>query len=667
MIVKLFALLALPALSGVGAGAQTDSLYMEMDSTTLVTRRHTSAIKTVSGGVTQISLSQIQSMPKILGSTDPVNFIKNLPGVQTSSEYDSGIHIQGCDNAHNDISLAGVPIYGANHLFGFFSVFNPSHYTKMSFSRSARSNRLGGTLKMELSDTLRHPVSGEVSIGIMSSQGTIGFRCGRKSHLRLSARQSYMNLLYKKWLMIEISPIRYGFGDYNVSWLFTPTPDDRIWLEGYWGQDNANIAEKSFNIGLGVDWGNHAGAVHWEHKGRTTKQHHTLYASGFRSDGLMTQNESSLTLRSRMNTYGYKGSLLWNGFTFGAEAAFHDVMPQTPSSEGLYGIDGHIQERQHGLETSFHAGYEAVLADRWTVEADLKGSLYVSPEKKAFRGLSPQASVTYNMYRCGKLTASYGWRHQYLFQTGLSNIGLPVEFWFLAGKHSIPQASQQAGISYEAGLLQDALALSVSIYGKRLYNQVEYKGDMFDFFNSVYDLDDHLLKGDGWNYGLDVMLHKQTGSLTGWISYSLGRALRRFDNPDYTGIYPASHERIHELNAVCAYKVGKWDFSGTFVYAGGAPFTAPEYYYISSGQMITRSGEHNACRMRPYARLDLSVTYSFRKDERQENGINMSLYNVTARRNDVMYRLNIRDGVYSYGPMSFFLRLVPSISYFHKF
>lgn len=235
MIVKLFALLALPALSGVEAGAQTDSLYMELDSTTLVTRRHTSAIKTVSGGVTQISLSQIQSMPKILGSTDPVNFIKNLPGVQTSSEYDSGIHIQGCDNAHNDISLAGVPIYGANHLFGFFSVFNPSHYTKMSFSRSARSNRLGGTLKMELSDTLRHPVSGEVSIGIMSSQGTIGFRCGRKSHLRLSARQSYMNLLYKKWLMIEISPIRYGFGDYNVSWLFTPTPDDRIWLEGYWG------------------------------------------------------------------------------------------------------------------------------------------------------------------------------------------------------------------------------------------------------------------------------------------------------------------------------------------------------------------------------------------------------------------------------------------------
>lgn len=667
MIVKLFALLAFPALSGVGAGAQTDSLYMELDSTTFVIRRHTSAIKTINGGVTQINLSQIQSMPKILGNTDPVNFIKNLPGVQTSSEYDSGIHIQGCDNAHNDISLAGVPIYGANHLFGFFSVFNPSHYTKMSFSRNARSNRLGGTLRMELSDTLERPVSGDVSIGIMSSQGTIGLKTGSKSHLRLSARQSYMNLLYKKWLSIEGSPIRYGFGDYNLSWLITPTSGDRIWLEGYWGQDNARIAEQSFNIGLGVEWGNHAGAIHWEHNGSTSKQHHSLYVSGFRSDGLMTQNESRLTLRSLINTYGYKGSIIWKGFTFGAAAEFHDVIPQRPDSEGLYGIEGHSQERQKGLETSAHAGYAANFADRWKLEADLKGSIYISPEKKVYHGLSPQTSIAYNMYNHGVITASYGWKHQYLFQTGLSNIGLPVEFWFLAGKHSAPQVSQQAEISYETRFLRDALALSVNIYGKRLYNQVEYKGDMFDFFNSLYDLNDHLLKGDGWNYGLNVMLHKQTGSLTGWISYSLGRALRRFNNPDYTGIYPANHERIHELNAVCAYRLGKWDFSGTFVYASGAPFTAPEYYYISSGQIITSPGGHNACRMRPYIRLDLSVTYSFIKSDRQENGINFSLYNVTARKNDVMYRLNVRDGLYSYGPMSFFLRLVPSVSYYHKF
>ena len=162
------------------------------------------------------------------------------------------------------------------------------------------------------------------------------------------------------------------------------------------------------------------------------------------------------------------------------------------------------------------------------------------------------------------------------------------------------------------------------------------------------------------------MAHKQTGNLTGWISYSLGRALRRFDNKDYTGIYPANHERIHEINAVCAYQRKRWNVSGTYVYASGVPFTAPQYYYISAGQIITKPGEHNSCRMRPYIRLDLSVTYTLSKTEKHENGLNFSLYNVLGRKNDVMYRLNYSGNTYSYGGIAFFLRWVQSVSYYHK-
>ena len=254
-----------------------------------------------------------------------------------------------------------------------------------------------------------------------------------------------------------------------------------------------------------------------------------------------------------------------------------------------------------------------------------------------------------------------------MFQTGLSNIGLPVEFWFMAGKYSNPQFSHQADFSYKVNLLQDAFSLSFNTYYKRLFNQIEYKGDLFDFFNSVYRLEDYLLKGDGWNYGMNIMIHKQSGALTGWVSYSLGRALRKFDNPEYPGIYPANHERIHELNAVASYEAGRWNFSSTFVCASGVPFTAPEYYYLSSGHIITKPGRHNGCRMRPYARLDLSVSYLFRKEAERESSINFSLYNATGRKNDVMYKLNAADGVFHYGPMSFFLRFVPSISYHLKF
>ena len=663
----LFASFAFMAFQGHEAMAQTDSLYYALDSVTFSIQKHTSSIKRISPNMTEIDMSGIQALPKILGNTDPVTFIRNLPGVQTGSEYDSGIHIQGCDNAHNDISLAGVPIYGVNHMFGLFSVFNPTHYSHMSFSRTSEGNRLGGTLRMELPDTLKKDLTGDFAVGMMSSQGTLGIKTGENSDLRISARQSYMNLLYKKWLVIENSPIRYGFGDYNISWTWSPTERDRIWVEGYFGQDNSTVSENKFGVNLDLHWGNYAGALHWKHKGDELNQHHTIFSSGYFFDGDMTQNESGLNIRSYIYTTGYKGNLTWRDFSGKVEMNLHNILPQAPKSTGLYGTVSEDTQWQNAFEVSASARYEKTLAERWNISADLRGTYYLSPEQQYDLSLSPDISVSYNAWHLGKITASYGWRHQYLFQTGITNIGLPIEFWFAAGKHSLPQYSQQADISYDADFFNNALGVSVNAYFKRLYNQVEYKGDMFDFFNSKYDLDSHLLKGDGWNYGLNIMLHKQSGRLTGWVSYSLGRALRRFDNKDYSGTYPANHERIHEMNAVCTYRLKKVEIAGTFIYASGIPFTAPQYYYVSAGQIISKPGEHNACRMRPYMRLDLSVTFPIIKNERQENGINVSLYNVTGRKNDVMYRLKYQDGTYYYGNMSFFLRWIPSISYYHKF
>ena len=210
-------------------------------------------------------------------------------------------------------------------------------------------------------------------------------------------------------------------------------------------------------------------------------------------------------------------------------------------------------------------------------------------------------------------------------------------------------------------------AFSGGIYAKQLFNQVEYRGDIMDFFTTSYNLDDFLLKGSGYNIGLNLMLHKQSGKLTGWLSYSLGRALRRFDNPDYSGWYPANHERIHELNAVCAYDHNQWNFSGTFVYATGLPFTAPKSFYLSSGQLIAEFGRHNACRMRPYIRLDLSVSYDIISNEKCESGINLSIVNALARKNDIIYKLKMSKEEFWYYRTHFLLTIIPSISYYHRF
>jgi len=169
--------------------------------------------------------------------------------------------------------------------------------------------------------------------------------------------------------------------------------------------------------------------------------------------------------------------------------------------------------------------------------------------------------------------------------------------------------------------------------------------------------------------GASFMLRKQSGRLTGWVAYTLGRSLRRFDHPAYPDVYPANHERRHEFNLVLSWKSGKWDLGGSFVAAEGTPFTAVESMYVVQNQLVCNFGAHNAARFRPYFRLDLSANYYFFQEaDGRSCGLNVSVYNATCRRNDIFYRLSFtEDRRFSYSADSFTLSILPSVGFFYRF
>ena len=653
-------------LSVWSAGAQTDSLYMYLDSLTFVSEKSTSTIVRSRSDLLTVDLAQMQGLPKILGNTDPLHFVKLLPGVQTTTEYDSNIYIRGCDASHNDMTIGGVPLFGVNHLLGLFSIFNPSHYPKMTFSNASSSNRLGGTVAMDLPDTLHKKVTGDISVGLISTQGSLGVRLGEHSHLRASFRQSYVNMIYSRWLKVGDSSVKYGFGDYNLTYLYSDGKQDKVWVDLYIGQDNALLDEDSYGVDFSFDWGNYKTSVHWAHNGDDVQHSHSIYSSAYGSECNLSQVLAKLRMPSYIMANGYKGDLTWENLTTKAELTFYNALPQVPVAEGLASQSDVDIEKQFGVEASLYTSYEKTF-DRWGVKVGLKGLCFHNPETGTSLGLLPDASLSYNAYHAGRITASYGWSKQNLFYTGLSTSGLPIEFWFLSGKYADPQYAQWVDLSYDLQFCRNMYSLSCALYGKQLFNQVEYAGDLMDMFTAAYDLNSLLLHGYGYNFGLNVMLHKQSGKFTGWLSASLGRALRKFDDPRSNGWVPANHERIMELNAVGSYKYKKWDFAGTFIFASGLPFTAPKSYYLSSGQLVADFGERNACRMRPYIRLDLSATYCFIKNDRHENGINISVVNAFGRRNDVMYKLRVYETEFAYARQSFALRIIPSVSYYHKF
>ena len=91
---------------------------------TVVVTGEKKAQETTEMSTINLSMDKVKTLPVLLGERDIIKTAQLLPGIQSGSEGSSGIYVRGGGPDQNLILLDGVPIYNANHLFGFFSVFN---------------------------------------------------------------------------------------------------------------------------------------------------------------------------------------------------------------------------------------------------------------------------------------------------------------------------------------------------------------------------------------------------------------------------------------------------------------------------------------------------------------------------------------------------------------
>lgn len=79
-------------------------------------------------------------------------------------------------------------------------------------------------------------------------------------------------------------------------------------------------------------------------------------------------------------------------------------------------------------------------------------------------------------------------RWQNLHQTGISQIGLPFEFWVSSDDFIKPEYADGINILGEKAIGKSGYTINLELFYKKLYNQVEYTGDLLDFSKSTYDL-----------------------------------------------------------------------------------------------------------------------------------------------------------------------------------
>lgn len=665
--------------------ADTLNIYndsIQLQSVEVRGERTRSALRRMDG-MDIIGMQLMADMPKILGNADPLHYAQLMPGIQTNSEYDAGLHIQGCDNLHNVVALNGVPVYNPGHLLGIFSVFNGGHFANMQIRKSNVTadspNRIGGTVDMRSAGTMEefergkglyggNGPHGELSVGPMSAQATLKTRVGEKTAVILSAREAYLNLLYSQWIKVDGSPIKYGFGDYNITLIHQPDERNSLCVNAYYGHDDFSYDDHESDISTALNWHNALASLEWKRTWGCGEMNHKLYVTNYQT----RMRIGDVTMRGRNSSYvtdlGYQGSIALGGLKAGLDLTRHELQPMDPEMEGDMNFKVEAEPVARSLEGSLYVGYNAMLARNIGMDLGVRMNYY--HYRKSYYAVDPGLKLDWNISGSSTLTLNSGIHHQYLFQTGFSTTGLPIEMWVSSGERHRPQYVYNLSLQSDNMLGGNRYKLSCELYLKMLYHQAENNSNILDLVYSDFSIDNSVVHGSGRNYGASLMLEKRSGRLTGWVSYSVGRAWRKCAAYNGGKRFPASHERIHELNVVATYKPGKrWSIGGTFVCGSGTPYTRINYMYLLGNRLMTEYGSHNGDRVNPYMRLDLSLNYDFKTRSNRRTGLNFSLYNVTMKKNDLFYRVKVssRENKIIYSTFRFALPIMPSVNLYHYF
>ena len=176
------------------------------------------------------------------------------------------------------------------------------------------------------------------------------------------------------------------------------------------------------------------------------------------------------------------------------------------------------------------------------------------------------------------------------------------------------------------------------------------------------------LGGEGRAYGVEFLVEKTKGRLTGWMGYTLSRSERQFDEINDGAWFSARQDRTHDLSIVGVYQLSpKLSVSASWVYATGDAVTFPVGKYFIDGSLVNLYSERNADRMPDYHRLDLGVTWTLKKRDSYLSELNFSVYNLYNRMNAFSINFDTNDaGVTEATQLSLF-GIVPSVSWNFKF
>ncbi|MBC7843661.1 MAG: TonB-dependent receptor [Gemmatimonadaceae bacterium] len=667
--------------------------------------------------VVRLDLAAVKLLPTVLGEPDPIRSLTLLPGVSLSSDASTAFSVRGGAADQNLFLLDEATVYNPSHILGFLSTFNADAVDNVTLYKGAIPSKFGGRLSSVVDVRQRegngNEFTGSASIGLLSGRGLLeGPLPGKLGSYMFAARRSWADLFTGLSSDTSIQNARAYFYDINAKTNVRLGAGGALLLSGYLGRDR-------FSGGgdFGAGWGNRAVTLRWNQavSGRLFSKVTAAWGDYDYGLDIVTGTRDSIVWKSRIASVNLKLDETWyvsptNTIEFGTEVTDQGIRPGdlTPiGAENAYTARS-VQQRRTLMPAAW-VGQEIQLASRVSVRYGLRyagyarrgpATLYsyvddapvvysatlgryepgvVRDSTRVGRGsrissaggFEPRISGRVMVTDASSIKASYSRTQQFLLLVSNTNSISPLDVWEPAGPWIKPQVADQYAIGYSA--TRDRYELSVEGYVKTARNVVDFIDGADVLLNPR--IETQMVQGNGRAYGLELLARRSAGTVTGWISYTLGRSEQRFTVPGNGGVsiggginggrwYPSPFDKTHNLSVVALRPLGpKWTVGATFAFATGLPTTFPTARYLLDGLLVTEYGSRNGGRLPNYHRLDLSATRKYRRGELQFGVLNAyNRFNAQSLR----FRQRTNNALVTEAVQTSIFGIVPSVSYaFH--
>jgi len=637
----------------------------------------------------KLTPQKLSALPNI-GEMDIMRSFQLMPGISIANESSSNLYVRGGTPDQNLILYDGFTIYQVDHLYGFYSAFNPNAVKDVQLYKGGFESKFGGRLSSVTEITGKDGSSKGFNLG-----GDISLLCfnlfaeipiGSRFTSLLAFRRSYQGLLYDKIFnqfnnsnqQIAFrgdskrpgggpsltSTVSSYFYDLNAKFTYRPSAKDIISLSFYNGtdkldngmnvdatgggpggfnfsMDNSDLTAYG-NLGIGLKWTRNWNAKLFgnaliSYSNYYSKRDRSSSGTRFGDDGGANNFNSGLQENNDLKDFSFKSDNSYflntvHQFGFGIFLTNYQIaydFGETDTAKVLnknnYGFlgGGYFQDKIKFLDS------------KMVITPGLRISYY-SPTGKPY--FEPRVSLSYEFIKSFKVVFETGKFYQFANRVVREDIlSGSRDFWILSDGSNIPVSAAWhfiTGISYET----KTILASIEGYYKLLDGVTEYSMRFSPNQNgSTYA--ENFFTGSGYATGLEFLLQKKFGKLTGWISYTLGEAKNKIEiyGDDY---YPAAQDVRHELKIIGMYEYRNLTFSATWLFASGRPYTAPDGAYViqllnGNEQTYIDFSAKNASRLPAYHRLDVAVNYHFRKREsgHEWGNIGLSVFNVYNHKN----------------------------------